>query len=78
MNSAAPLTSDPVIPPLADATERVILDPAPAANDRLVHRVDPDSDEAPEEPGGARNPLWIVAAGMGCLVGAMAAVMALT
>ena len=78
MNSAAPFTSDPVIHQLAEAAERVILDPPAAANDRLVHRAEPNFEEAPEESDGARNPLWIVVAGIACLVGAMAAVMALT
>jgi len=78
MNTSASLISDPAIRVLADSTQRVVLNPAEAANDRLVHSVDPKRNEAPEKSDSERNPLWIVVAGIACLFGAMAAVMALS
>jgi len=78
MNTSASLISDPAIRELADSTQRVVLNPAEAANDGLVHSVDPKRNEAPQESDSERNPLWIVVAGIACLFGAMAAVMALS
>ena len=78
MNASVPLTRDPVIREFADSTPCVVLNPYEAANDRLAHCVDPKRDEAPEDSDGERNPLWIVVAGIACLFGAMAALMALS
>ena len=78
MNTSVPFTDDPVVRELADCTPCVVLNPDEAANDRFAHSVDSKGDEAPEDSDSGRNPLWIVVAGIACLFGAMAAMMALS
>ena len=80
MNSPAPLIAAPVIREPADAIVGLVSNAATAANERLPSRdqFDPDVDEAAEGSDRERDPLWIVIAGMACLFGALAAVMALS
>jgi len=78
MNTSVPFADDPVVRELADCTPCVVLNPDEAVNDRLAHGIDLRGDEAPEDSDSERNPLWIVIAGIACLFGAMAAMMALS
>jgi nitroreductase len=63
----------------ADAIVGLVSNAATAANERLLSRdhFDPDVEDAAGGSEGEREPHWIVIAGMACLFGAMAAVMAL-
>jgi hypothetical protein len=77
MDLPNPLISTPAVGELANAAEHVLSNAREAANDRVIQGGQVDPDGATAEADAERNPLWTVAAGMGCVLVVMAALLAL-
>ena len=76
MDLPNPLISTPAVGERADAAECVLSNAPEAANDRVFQGAQVDPDAATAEADAERNPLWTVAAGMGCVLIVMAALLA--
>jgi len=71
-----PLIPTPGTGELADTAEHVWSNAPEAANDQVFQGAQVDPDAATAEADAERNPLWTVAAGMGCVLVVMAALLA--